>query len=220
MFSAPSPNLKLVSVVSAPATEPVSLTEAKAWLKVDTSDDDTLITELIQVAREAAENYTRRAFVTQTLKLTLDRFPIYRGNGRFEQDGIFEVSVPYALGADSGQIFLPRAPIQSVTSIVTYDDDNNSSTVSTSIYRLDAVADRVFLNESQTWPTDLRDYAAIEVTYVAGYGAASAVPASIKAAIKMHILRMYDGRTVCDMPSNCMALLDQYRIVDRLVVYG
>jgi len=64
-----------LTIVTPPAEEPVTLTEAKNHLRVDLSDDDSLISALIVAAREHAEAITRRAFITQTLKLSLDAFP-------------------------------------------------------------------------------------------------------------------------------------------------
>ena len=59
-----------------PAAEPVTLAEAKAWLRVDTGDDDdALITSLISAARARAEWHTGRAFVTQGWTLWLDCWP-------------------------------------------------------------------------------------------------------------------------------------------------
>ena len=60
-------------LVAGPALEPVSLTEAKLHLRVDGNDENTLVTALIAAARQAAESYTRRAFVTQTWRYTCDR---------------------------------------------------------------------------------------------------------------------------------------------------
>ncbi len=60
---------------TAPATEPVTTAEAKTHLRVDTSDDDTLIGTLITVARRRVENDSRHQLVTATWDYTLDRFP-------------------------------------------------------------------------------------------------------------------------------------------------
>jgi len=59
-------------LVAGPALEPVTLDEAKLHLRVDGSGEDALITALITAARQAAEVYTRRAFVTQTWRYTCD----------------------------------------------------------------------------------------------------------------------------------------------------
>ena len=45
------------SVVTPAASEPITLTEAKNFLRVDGTDDDTLITALISAAREMCESY-------------------------------------------------------------------------------------------------------------------------------------------------------------------
>jgi len=56
----------------APALEPVSLTEAKLHLRIDTTAEDVLISSLIKAARQYCENYQRRAYITQTWELWLD----------------------------------------------------------------------------------------------------------------------------------------------------
>ena len=52
-----------LTLVSPPAAEPVTLAEAKSHLKLDTSDEDTLIASLITAARARAEWHTGRALV-------------------------------------------------------------------------------------------------------------------------------------------------------------
>jgi hypothetical protein len=57
-----------------PAQEPVTLAQAKAWLRVESgTDEDDLIAALIAAARARAEWHTGRAFVTQGWTLWLDR---------------------------------------------------------------------------------------------------------------------------------------------------
>ena len=52
-------------------TEPVTLNEVKAWLKVDFATDDSLITDLIKAVREHVEQFTGRSFVASTIVLTV-----------------------------------------------------------------------------------------------------------------------------------------------------
>lgn len=62
-------------VIEPPALEPVTLEEAKNFLRVDVNDDDSLIEMLIKAARKKAENYTGRAFITQTIEYGVSFIP-------------------------------------------------------------------------------------------------------------------------------------------------
>ncbi len=198
------------TLYTAPATEPVTRTEAKSWMKVDSTDDDTLIDNLIVAAREAAEKYLRRALITQTWTLTVD---LPRSSACDDlPDGVYDLPVSVLFGELPREFELPYKPIISITSVVTYNTSNSSSTYSSSNYFLDTASGRLVLNNTAVWPSDLRDKAAVVITYTAGYGAASAVPQSIKHAIMMHIQTMYDSRIVCEMPQACMNLLRQHRV--------
>lgn len=158
-----------LSVVTPPSTEPVTLVEAKAQLRVDTSDDDDDIEAMISAARSAAEGYTRRALWQQTLKLTLDEFPAV--------------------------IRLPRPPVQSVSSIEYVDADGATQTLASSLYRLDSNSEpgRITPAWGETWPTTRHVTGAVTVTYVAGY-TASNLPPAIKRAILRIISDLYDQR--------------------------
>lgn len=202
-----------VEVTSAPAAEPVVLADAKTFMRVDGTADDSLITSQIAAARQLVEEYLRRSLITQTRKLTLDWFPM-AGN-RDWWDGIRDGHIGEVDGT-SHYISLPWGKVQSITSITTYDDGNNSAVFSASNYYLDA-GDRAVLNDDETWPTDLRERAAVEVVYVAGYGdAASDVPYPIREAIKHIVNAMYQA-SACD--DGCLIteaaerLLQPYRIL-------
>jgi len=72
--SGPAFNAVLEVYFSAESsTEPVTLDEAKGWLKIsdDITDDDDLLTELITVARQMCEKYSNISFITRTVKATL-----------------------------------------------------------------------------------------------------------------------------------------------------
>lgn len=159
-----------ISVTSAPAEEPITLTEAKAHLRVDGTTEDTLITSLITAARRRCEAFTRRKFVTQTVVLRRSR-----------------------LGP---AIMLPVAPVQSITSIVYLDTANASQTLAADQYRLDesVLPPRIVPSHLASWPATLSEPDCVDVTLVVGYGDASAVPEDIKTAIKMVIASMERDR--------------------------
>lgn len=68
-----------LQIVVPPVVEPVTLAEAKNYLRVDQdiTDDDALISELIVAAREYAETYCGRSFANKTYRQSLDSFPYY-----------------------------------------------------------------------------------------------------------------------------------------------
>lgn len=177
-----------VSVV--PSSEPITLTEAKSHLRITGSGDDTLITSLIKAARTYAEEYTHRALMTQTILLELDAFsdvndPLWEG----------WKTGPY-LNSYKNHIVLPRPPVQSVTSVITYDDADAATTLASSKYYVDSAGEpaRVVLRTGETFPDALRVANAIRVTYVAGYASAGVVPDALKIGMLQHVTHLYEHR--------------------------
>lgn len=212
-----------LTVTSAPAAEPVTLGQAKDHLRVDHASDDTLISDLIAVARQRGEDYTGRAFVTQTLRLSLDAWP-----GE-QEEHLWEGT---RLGPDltfaAREILLPRPPLQSVSSVVTFDDDDVSSTFDSDNYFVDTDGEpgRVVLRRGQSWPTALRVGNAIQITYVAGYSDAGGsptvdglrenVPAAIKRAVLADVAHLYENRGDMDEPNPsaiARAIYQPYRVL-------
>jgi uncharacterized phiE125 gp8 family phage protein len=162
-----------VRVAIPPAEEPLTLEEAKAQCRIDGLDEDTYLTGLILQARRWCEKYDRRAYVTQGLEMWLDAWP---------GDGVIRPE---------------RPPLQSVTSIVYYDANDNAATLSASAYIVDAISQpgRIVLRTGSSWPTaTLRAANGICVTYLAGYGTAVDVPEEVKGAMKLLIGHWYENR--------------------------
>jgi len=162
-----------IKMTTAPATEPVTTTEAKLHCRVDHTTEDDIFTRLIEVARIQCENISGRAFITRTYTAMLDRWP---GN-------CFE---------------LPYAPLAGITSIKYYDDAGSAAaTVSSANYYVDTNSEpgRVALISGADWPsTTLREINGVEIIYTAGYGVAAAVPDQYKQAMLLLIGHLYENR--------------------------
>lgn len=184
-----------LTLVTAPATEPVTLAEAKAHLRVDVADDDTLIAALIVAAREHAERFTHRALITQTWDWSVDGFPAI--------------------------IVLPKPRLVSVTSITYMDSVGNSQTLAVSNYTVDGKSEpgRIVPAFGNQWPVTQGVINAVTVRFVAGYGDASAVPQGIKQAMLLMVGHWYDHReavahaqTVVEVPMAVDMLLMGHRV--------
>ena len=163
-------------LITAPTVEPVSLAEAKAHLRIDIDDDDTLIGGLITAARSHLENTARPklAMINQTWEYIADSWP----------------------AGDTLQ--LRPYPLQSVLSITYTDDDSAESTFSSGSYQVDTHTQpgRLRLKSSVSWPgVSLREMNGLAIRFVAGYGAAgSAVPVQLRQAILLLVGHWYENR--------------------------
>lgn len=187
-----------ITQTQAPALEPIGLQEAKDHVRVDHDSEDALIKRLITAARRRAEQFTRRAFITQTWELHLDAFP---AEDRF---------------------VVPKPPLRSVTSI-TYDpDDDTVQTLDADVYRVDTNSEpgRIILAHAESWPDDtLEPGPAVTVTFENGYGdEPDDVPSDIIQGILMDLGHLYEhretvivGQTSVELPLAAEALLWPYR---------
>lgn len=206
-----------LAVITPPAESPVTVAEMKLILRIDGTSDDALLQLYIDAAVDWAQKYTRRAFITQTLELTLDGFSQFGDEGLAAVGpGVHDYPRSYFITDGSNEVNLPFLPIQSVTSIKTKDVDNSETTVDSSKYELDTTGGRIFLDIGEIWPVNLRERAAVKIRYVAGYGAASAVPAAIKQGIRQHVQKMYECAGVCEGGDACNSLFDGYRLFDDM----
>lgn len=183
-------------LVTGPAAEPVTLAQVRTLLREPPTEDDDFISLCITQAREVFEATTGLACITQTWKLTLDAWP---GQTDYDWwDGFEQLPVSELHRTALDYVPLPRYPLQQVSGLTTYDLSNQATAVTVAdVFYTDTASfpGRLLLNADATWPTALRDRAAIELTYVAGFGAsADDVPPSIKRAIQQIAGYMYENR--------------------------
>ncbi|MGE0754577.1 MAG: head-tail connector protein [Alphaproteobacteria bacterium] len=112
---------RLLERAVAPASEPLTLTETKLYLRVDGSDDDSAISDMIVAARLAAEHTLRQSLITQSWKMVFDEW------------------LPE-------HVALPMGPVASVTSVILADREGNSQTASSSLYYLNAARNLLMLD--------------------------------------------------------------------------
>jgi uncharacterized phiE125 gp8 family phage protein len=156
---------------AAPSVTPVSLAQAKAYLRVDHSDDDALITALIEAATSHLDGWTGvlgRALVTQTWSQSFDAF------------------------SDPLRLPMPAASIASVTYV---NQAGTPITVAGSDYVLSADALGSFVEPAHdvNWPTPRDQSRAVTVTFTAGVAAAE-VPSALYAAILLMVGDLYSNR--------------------------
>ena len=163
----------MLTQLSPPAAEPLTLADAKLHLRVDAdiTEDDGLIAALIVTARQQAEHRTGRALVTQQWRLGLDRF------------------------ADDS-LELPLRKRRAVQSVPYLDAEGVRQTLAGAEYDVvtDELVGRLLPAFGKTWPDCRIRPGSVQVSYTCGYGAASDVPQSIKAWMLLAIGAWYENR--------------------------
>lgn len=182
--------------ITAPSIEPVTVQDMTDQLNLDVSGQSSYIDLLIKAAREQAEEVTGLALITQTWQLTLDNWPTgdtpwWNGTRQMAVTELYS-------NARASWVILPRYPLQSVSSVKTYDATGNSSSLTVSdVFIVDTQQQpgRMVLKYGETWPTALQNANAIEIEYSAGYGSsASDVPSALRLAIMQMVAHQFEHR--------------------------
>lgn len=149
----------------------IGLEEAKLYLKVDTTDDDPVITALISAAEKFVEDYTGLRLLTFNFSCVLDK--------------VGELT------------YVPFSPLQEVTKIEVIAEDGSVSVVDPGTYDVDTSSrqyGKVRLKPGYSWP-EHRGFASFIISGKAGFGDNPAdVPSPLKTAVLIVLAKLYESR--------------------------
>ncbi len=184
-------------MTSGPLAEPVSVADAKAHMRIDSTAEDTLIASLIVTSRLHIEAALGLALLTQAWSYFVDAWPRSR------------------------EIVLPLKPVQSITTVRVWAQDGTSQILSADAYTLDGDGKppRLVLSRSAAPPAPGRSASGIEIAFSAGYGdAGTDVPAPIRQALVLLVAHWFENREPvradapqAEIPHMVTTLLAPYR---------
>jgi uncharacterized phiE125 gp8 family phage protein len=180
-----------IILTTPPTVEPVNLAEAKAHLRVTHADDDTFISTLIVTARRVIEQRYGLSLMQQSWSVFLDRWP------------------------NCAVLPLPLFPVQSITDVKIYGDDDVAATLDPAHYFLGAASrpSRLVLRQGRIVPPPGRRANGIEIKLTSGF---AAVPQHIKQALLLIVADYYANRGDVEnasLPLSAVELLATYREV-------
>lgn len=186
-------------LIEPPASLPVTLEEARKFLRIDSTEEDSVLEVLIAAATSYCDGYSgilSRGLITQTWQQSVAAFPV----------------------APCTMIRLQLIPVQSITEIGYWDDATGALvTMDPDSYALhsDQSGAYVTLAPDGSWPAGVtvRDDAAM-ISYVVGYGPQPTdLPAAVRQAILFMVSAWYDDRTAGAVPAAADRLLSPFRPV-------
>lgn len=183
-------------LINPPASEPLSLADAKRFLRVEHDDDDDVILSIIGAARGYIESHTRTALITQTWRLVRDAWPA------------------------NGVVRVVPAPVQSVSAARVYDGEHSAIDIDPGVFVADLATSEICA-PAFSLPQPRRAKAGIEMDVVIGFGdQAEDVPAPLRQAVRHLVAHWYEnrglavvGHNVALMPASVNAMLTAYRVV-------
>lgn len=161
---------------TAPATDPVTLAEVKAHIRVDHTDEDASVADMIRAAShrfDGRDGSLGLCLITQSWTLTLDAF--------------------------TAEIAIPLPPCQSIDAITYVDPDGATQTLDAGAYQVfglgSADGAKVRPAYGTSWPAIRNQPDAVAITFTAGFGDNPGdIPEPIRTAIKMRVGHLYENR--------------------------
>lgn len=179
-----------IITLTPPASEPVSLAEAKLYLRIDHAHEDALIEALIGAAREAVEAATGRALITRVVRESLDIW-------------VREAAQGAVLGL---------GPVTEVSAVRLLANNGSQSVLDPERYRLEGDRDRPRLVFAAGVPATLRAVGGIEIEYVCGFAEDAAnLPVALRLATLQIVASLYELRQgEGGLPETARALMRPY----------
>ena len=169
-------------MTSGPASEPVTVAEAKAHMRIDGTVEDVLIASLIVTSRLHVD----LALINQSWTLILDRWP------------------------PGPEVDIPLAPLQAVNAVKVKNSAGVPSTVSPTNYLVDLASKppRIVWNNAARADPGV-PAGGIEIEFAAGFGASAAnVPAPLKHAVLMLTAHWYEHRDANEIGASAARIPD------------
>ena len=157
-------------LVTAPATEPLTYAEVKAYLRLNGDSEETFVTNLIVVARQYVESQIWRPLISQVQSMNFDKSEL------------------------TTQVYnINKAPVISINSVTYYDLNNALQTLNASDWESDIYSNPARFR-IKTLPQIYDRMNALQVNFTCGYANAASVPLPIKQAMLMLIGHYYENR--------------------------
>ena len=203
-------------LITPPASDPLTLAQAKAHLRVNFTDDDALITALVKAATLRCENWTGRALVDQKWELVLDGFPSSTQTNMFSSSGEVDLA-----------IMIPKPPLIEITQVLYNDTVGDEQIMSATNYYVDSVSQPGWLVPSgiSAWPATIDAINCVRIQFRAGYLSADSppvmnVPEDVLAGVKLMLGALYEhreqqvvGNIVNSLPFGVEQLLRHHRVL-------
>jgi uncharacterized phiE125 gp8 family phage protein len=160
-------------LITPPAVEPVTLADARAFLKISATSEDAVLERLLRTARETVEAQAGLALISQTWRLHLDRWP------------------------RSGRIALYRYPVREIVEIRAYEPDGTPVIIEPGERHLHQGSrpQRLYLAQRANSST----LGGLEIDFISGFGETGAeVPDALKHAILTLTAHLYEFRGAFD----------------------
>lgn len=206
-------------VLTPPTVEPVTLTDAKAYMRVDFSDDDTLITNLISRARSLCETITARAWAPQQIQevYTIERpeggdvsGPIMRGPNWYQYQEMLGAN-PFGAAMFFFDLAMPpydtTQPLVMETRVTPFSAWSTFQQITNPDGSVNTFVDNV-MEPARLYIQDPLTVNFWRFTYYAGYGTNTyALPFDLKQALMEGINYLYDYREAENFPAALTAKL-------------
>lgn len=165
---------------------PIATADAKAWGRIDYSDDDSLISDLIDEVISVTEKEYNFTIIDKTVTATWESY--------------------------GAEVRLPLGPVKSVTSIKRTDNEGTETTLTTDDYRL--IGNKLLFNKVYPYE-DPSLRMTLEVVYTTGWDSLpNGILLGLKKAILSNYEDRQDnagGMTIVELPNASKKQFQTYR---------